>query len=333
MTEFAKISVIVPVYRVEAYLCQCLDSIINQTYRNLEILLVDDGSPDNSGVICDEYAEKDDRIIVIHQENAGISAARNAALDIATGDYISFVDSDDWIDPEMYATLLQKMQAAQADVGICGYVEECPNLSRKKPGGKKRLNREDSMKQLLQLRSIHPHVWDKLWKQEVFRDVRFPVGMLYEDVATIHKPLERANRVVCMPDCFYHYRINPSGVMADVRFSSRLDFLKAAQMRHQDLADRWPSLAKWTEYGYIEAAVRVWTVYYRNPREIRQQYLPQMQQIAAYAKPRIRDAIRNSGMGVFGRLILRLIPYPVWWSFALAWLISWGYKLLRGRYL
>ena len=117
-----KISVIVPVYKVEPYLRKCLDSIINQTYRNLQIILVDDGSPDNCGAICDEYASKDSRIEVIHQENGGVSAARNAGLKLAAGDYIGWVDSDDWIEPDMYAYMLENMQKYEADIAVCSQI-------------------------------------------------------------------------------------------------------------------------------------------------------------------------------------------------------------------
>lgn len=115
------ISVIVPVYKVEAFLRQCIDSIVNQTYRHLEILLVDDGSPDDCGKICDEYAEKDNRIRVFHTSNQGLSSARNFGLQNAAGEFVSFVDSDDWLEPDMYETLLERMEAAGADVSVCGY--------------------------------------------------------------------------------------------------------------------------------------------------------------------------------------------------------------------
>lgn len=115
-----EVSIIVPVYRVEPYLRKCVDSILTQTLTDLELILIDDGSPDNCGAICDEYARQDARVLVIHQQNAGVSAARNAGLDAARGDYIGFVDSDDWIEPEMYATMLRTAKESGADVVVCG---------------------------------------------------------------------------------------------------------------------------------------------------------------------------------------------------------------------
>ena len=116
MNEKKLISVIVPAYKTEKYIRQCVDSILNQTYKNLEIILVDDGSPDKCPEICDAYAKQDDRIIVIHQDNAGVSAARNKALDICRGDYISFVDSDDWLEPETYDSVMQAIHQHNVDV-------------------------------------------------------------------------------------------------------------------------------------------------------------------------------------------------------------------------
>lgn len=121
-----ELSIIVPVYKVEKYLPKCIDSILAQTFRDFELILIDDGSPDNCGAICDEYAARDSRIKVIHQKNTGVSAARNAGLDIASGTYLGFVDSDDWIEPEMYATMIATAKEKQVDVVVCGlrYVDE-----------------------------------------------------------------------------------------------------------------------------------------------------------------------------------------------------------------
>ena len=116
-----KISVIVPIYKTEQFLSKCIDSIINQTYKNLEIILVDDGSPDNCPKICDEYAKRDNRIKVIHKENGGLSSARNAGIEIATGDFSAFVDSDDWIDSDMYESLVKLSDEYNADIAECGY--------------------------------------------------------------------------------------------------------------------------------------------------------------------------------------------------------------------
>ena len=131
MNDKPLISVIVPIYNTEKYLKKCLDSIINQTYKNLQIILIDDGSGDNSGEICDEYATKDSRIQVIHKQNAGVTAARNDGLDMATGDYIGFVDSDDWIEPNMYEEMMANLIKTGADFVHTGFIKELHGLSKK----------------------------------------------------------------------------------------------------------------------------------------------------------------------------------------------------------
>lgn len=130
MNSQPKISVIVPVYKVENFLDRCVESIVGQTYENLEIILVDDGSPDNCPAMCDKWAEKDGRIKVIHKENGGVSSARNAALDIVSGDYICFVDSDDWIDPGMYEFLYKNSQKYDADISCCGIFDDYDDGTR-----------------------------------------------------------------------------------------------------------------------------------------------------------------------------------------------------------
>ena len=163
-----KISIIVPIYNIEKYLPRCLESILAQTYKNIEVILVDDGSVDNSGMIADTYARNDQRIIVIHQVNKGVSAARNAGLDLATGDYIGFVDGDDYIEPDMYEILMRIIDEQQVDIAHCGYQMVYPSRidyyynTREK----QKMNREEGVFELLKGRKIEPGLWNKLYKAE-----------------------------------------------------------------------------------------------------------------------------------------------------------------------
>lgn len=174
-----KISIIVPIYNIEKYLSRCLDSILAQTYKNLEVILVDDGSVDNSGMIADEYARNDQRIIVIHQVNKGVSAARNAGLDLATGDYIGFVDGDDYIESDMYEILMRIIDEQQVDIAHCGYQMVYPSRidyyynTREK----QKMNREEGVFELLKGRKIEPGLWNKLYKAELFKEIRLPIGI------------------------------------------------------------------------------------------------------------------------------------------------------------
>ncbi len=220
----SKISVIVPVYKVEPYLRRCVDSILAQTYTNLEIILVDDGSPDNCPAICDEYAGKYSRIRVIHRENGGLSDARNAGLDICTGEYIAFVDSDDWIEPDMYEKLLDNMEQFGTEMAVGGVsddVEENGNYRSVKVSdyGKKAFveNNVDSMKRYF-LGSWA--AWDKLYKASLFDSIRYPVGEINEDEAIVLLLLEKC-RTVCYTNAVcYHYIRRPDSITT-VEFNSK----------------------------------------------------------------------------------------------------------------
>lgn len=214
------ISVIVPIYKVEEYLPQCIDSIINQTYKNLEIILVDDGSPDRCPQICDEYAAKDSRIKVIHQKNGGLSAARNAGLDIATGEYIAFVDSDDWLEIDMYRTLLVLLERYDADIAECAHKKS--NILEDTANSFNDISEKESlfdsyasiMNNIVTEESIPDlrfEVWDKLFKVSVISNTRFKVGQIYEDLYFDREVLKRCSRLVHTNYIGYNYRVNREG--------------------------------------------------------------------------------------------------------------------------
>ena len=174
-----KISVIVPVYKVEPYLSRCLDSIINQTYRNLEIILVDDGSPDRCGEICDEYARQDSRIRVIHKANGGLSDARNHGIDVAIGDYIAFVDSDDYIATDMYEKMLARLELDNSDMVVCNYYRFDEGSAPPKDGyiqlPDRVLTQDEAFDFYLQIGGDYVSAWNKLYKRTIFDDLRYPV--------------------------------------------------------------------------------------------------------------------------------------------------------------
>ncbi len=177
-----EISIIVPVYKTEKYLPQCIESILAQTFADFELILVDDGSPDNSGIICDEYAAKDSRIQVIHQENAGVSAARNAGLDQAIGTYIMFCDSDDWVEPEWCASLYEGITKNDVAMAICGHKE----FHREKGNIIKKMIDSSSCIPLQEWFGFYPHmcfVWDKILHREqiVQHNVRFPIDIAFAE--------------------------------------------------------------------------------------------------------------------------------------------------------
>lgn len=207
-----KISVIVPVYKAEAYLRRCLDSIAAQTYRNLEIILVDDGSPDNCGAICDEYAARDARVQALHTENRGAFAARNTALDAASGDYIGFVDADDWLEPEMYETLLELAEAHRADIAQCEMRNEgrYAQLRGATLGGVTVFHREELPRELFRENVTHG-LLNKLFRRELFRQRRFQENYYHMDAAFMAEMVRVCGTFVRTDAALYHYNTtNPS---------------------------------------------------------------------------------------------------------------------------
>ncbi len=328
------ISVIIPVYRTEPFLRQCLDSVVGQTYERLEIILVDDGSPDGCPAICDAYAARDRRIKVLHRKNAGVSAARNAGLAAAGGSWIGWVDSDDWIEPETFALMAEGALTYGADVVVCGRVEEFRGHRLPRSWGKRELlGRTDALAALLENGSIQNFLWDKLWKRELFRGLSFPEGRNYEDIALTGQLFERAEAVLFLPELCYHYRQRPGSIVDDLTLGNRLDHYEAAKARCDALRGRCPQFRHLLEAQCAASAIGIWSCYYKNPRPMRKAYLPQLREIAGSAGPHCREAAAALSEGLAGRWILRLIPHARWWSFACARVIGWAYRLRHGREL
>ncbi|MGM9597611.1 MAG: glycosyltransferase family 2 protein [Eubacteriales bacterium] len=218
-----EISVIVPVYNVERYLRQCIDSILAQTFRDFELILVDDGSIDQSGKICDEYAQKDNRVIVIHKKNGGLSDARNAGLDIAIGEYIGFVDSDDYIDTRMYEKMYREIKNTSADIVCCAmdyFYDGNSRMTGKWPDISEAIlyERKDFIDNFYPVTKeiIRASACNKLYCKYVFDTVRFPVGKKYEDSFARLDILNAANQVLVLPDALYFYRQRNGSIMSTV---------------------------------------------------------------------------------------------------------------------
>ena len=209
-----KISVIVPVYNVQVYLKKCLTSIISNTYSCLEIILVDDGSTDQSGTICDQFANLDKRIKVIHKKNGGLSSARNAGLDIANGDYIFFVDSDDWLEKSIFEKMVKSVHLSKADIVQCGYVRETDSTNNYlfKPENKIFLGRYEISRELLLQNNIIVNAWNKLYRKDVIGDVRFFEGKNNEDNIFITDLLPKIKSISVISDPLYHYVIRSNSI-------------------------------------------------------------------------------------------------------------------------
>lgn len=215
------ISIIVPIYKVELFLSQCIESIIRQTYQNLEIILVNDGSPDGCPQICDEYAKKDKRIKVIHKQNEGVAVARNIGIETATGDYIGHVDSDDYIHPAMYETMLQILQKTAADIVYCNrydvYDEQHINELTMKQGADIQviiLNNIDALKALMRDQRGQVIVpWAKLYRKDIFDGVQYPKGEVNEDSFITWKLLYKSSKIAYADVKFYYHRIRENSTM------------------------------------------------------------------------------------------------------------------------
>lgn len=234
----AQISVIVPIYKVEPYLRRCVDSILAQTFTDFELILVDDGSPDNCGAICDEYAQKDSRVHVIHQENGGLSAARNAGIDYClsqkNSQYLSFIDSDDCVSPLYLEKLYLALVENHADVSICGdtsfSLNQTPVYTATNFSGNRVLDGKQACQLIYSYKSKHASyvsAWCKLYKTELFQNIRFPKGKLHEDQFTTYRVLYVAHRIVEIGDQLYGYFINENGIMHSRFNIKRFDDLVA----------------------------------------------------------------------------------------------------------
>ena len=209
------LSIVVPVYNVEQYLHKCVDSILNQTFRDYELILVDDGSTDGSSRICDDYKKIDERIRVFHKENGGLSDARNYGLDHSNGEYIAFVDSDDWIDSVMYESMMNSIIDNDADISVCGHrvvtvdgrVEETVVFDEPVL-----LTGIEATKEILKDERMPSFAWNKLYKRSLFKDIRFPHGRIYEDIAVIYRYFDMAKRVYVLNEVYYNYLRRPGSI-------------------------------------------------------------------------------------------------------------------------
>ena len=238
------ISIIVPVYNVEPYLDQCVRSIIEQTYTDLEIILVDDGSPDNCPAMCDAWAEKDRRIKVVHKQNGGLSDARNAGMDIASGEYIGFVDSDDWLEPDILEAALAQIERENADIAAFGVVWEYPDRHEIPHPLKTHVYRDRA--QILQAYftdcMVRTTVWNKLYRRTLLDTLRFPKGKLHEDEFFTYRALARANVVTAQEQIGYHYRQREESIMGTCYHLRHLDVLEAMDEKLTFLEQEFPSL-------------------------------------------------------------------------------------------
>lgn len=269
------ISVIVPVYNVEKYLDRCVQSIVDQTYRNLEIILVDDGSPDNCGAMCDAWAAKDSRIKVIHKENGGLSDARNAGMAAATGTLMGFVDSDDWVDADYIAGMYHALCETGSDIAACD-VCTIPEGDESFPDGGSGectvCTPEQAIGSILQGKQFRAVAWNKLYKRELLRQERFPIGKYHEDEFFTYRILAKAKKLVYVDRPLYFYLQRQGSIMHTISYK-HLDALDAYLERLAFLEVHFPNLFTREKFSFCTACA----AFYRETLQQKSAETAQMQ--------------------------------------------------------
>ena len=255
------VSVVVPIYKTEKYLRQCIESIVSQTYSDLQIIFVDGDSPDNSKKICEEYAAKDPRITILCHENEGLSSDRNVGMDIAKGEYITFIDGDDFIAPDMIENMLKAAQSENADMVACQVIrceEQDTTDTVKFPKSEyicKSYTDDDKMRTFLQGEKIGTTAWAKLYKTYMFKEIKYPVGKNHEDVFTTYKLVHIANRLCIINSVGYVYRNNMSGLSKGFS-KTRLDSIRGSLERTQFIEKYYPNLVNEAYIGITHSCTR-----------------------------------------------------------------------------
>ncbi len=348
-----KVSVIIPVYNVKSTLRRCLNSILAQTYTGLEIILVDDGSTDGSGELCDQLGRKDTRIKIIHQPNQGLSAARNAGLDQMTGDFVTFVDSDDTIEPNLIEHLYQAVQKLHVKLAIGSFAEVFPDGRHKSfvagflasnasldPGA----NNDQSSSLATHSIPVEPKIllYDttsclvqmlgeqgftlmacgKLYARELFDQVRFPVGALYEDVGTTYRLVLQCPEIAFVPEPLYHYYQNPESIVHQTFSKQKLGLITLTDKMCDDIASSNLEQTKQLKFALARRRMHARFSVLRQitvlPRRERQQFQSEQIKIIRYLRHHKADILKNPLASSRDRLAMRtlLLGLPI---FRLAW--------------
>ncbi len=292
------VSVIVPIYKVEKYLNKCVDSLLKQTYKNLEIILVDDGSPDNCGKICDRYKEKDKRIKVIHKTNGGLSDARNIGVDYSTGDFISFIDSDDFVSPIFVERMLNAMVKTGADIvstdyNIARFIdldEETVRLDEEYDETNTSVLTVDEALRLLLYQRIPNGAPFRLYRRYVFNELVFPCGIIFEDVAIVHKLFMKVNRIALVHEKMYAYRLRKDGIVRSGFSLDKMVVVSITRNLYEDIVNYNPELKK---AACSRAFAQNFHVFLQIPAEYKQEKCIVFEELKKYRMMVIIDENKN----------------------------------------
>ena len=328
-TQKNLVSVIVPVYNVEPYLKDCLSSILRQTWQNIDVILIDDGSPDACGQICDYYAEIDSRVRVFHTENKGLSAARNLGIEKAKetdSEFLVFVDSDDWLEDNMIEVLTLEALRSGADILTCGEYNEYTDRRVIRSYNHSYCSGIEAAKSIL-MNKLNMHVMNKIWKKECFKTILFPEGRVFEDLAIIYKVFMNSTLTGTIKDVLYHYRRRSAGIFYSKNLKNRFDFWLST-LDQKEAFLNCPSynsdnkIIDLCEKRCVQAAIRLWGAYYKSSKVEQKRYQAKIKDVAVY----IHDNIPCFGYKRWpiqlrvGALISHLATMP---SFAFAYYLTW----------
>lgn len=324
------ISFIVPFFNSEGTLYRCVNSILAQTEPDLEVLLIDDGSTDGSGQAADEYAAADSRVKVLHKANGGLSSARNRGLDIARGEYVLFVDADDWIEPDTCRILINENN----DADICIFGRSTDSLRQKRKWSPtdrpEQISGEEALRRLITEGTIRQAVWDKMYRREWFAEIRFPEGYNYEEYRTTYKLLRKARNITLIPDILYHYVQYKGSISNTHSAKNRLDHWTACYELYCVFRETGETYRDACVRHCLYSAVSAWASLWRTDSAEREKERNRIQEIIRFVLEHRKEAAKYK-LQLWAAV--SLIPSGTRWSMFCVCVILWPRRYLKGKRL
>lgn len=299
------LSVIVPIYNMEHLVEKCIKSIINQTYKELEIILVDDGSIDNSYSICKKYEKKDKRVTLYHKSNGGLSDAKNYGISKATGKYITFVDSDDWIESNMYEIMMNQIKIKQSDMAICGRFIDFENGKsiRWYHNAELEMDNEQALLYLNSFYNFDMASWDKVYLKSLFDGIKFPFKKKCEDAYTTYKLFSKAKKIIYIPECLYHYYQRTGSISRNKELN--LDYIYAAKEQMDYIEKYYPDISFSGKTAYVFAIKSIYQVSIERKIKINEEF----KKLKKESKKYIKDVFHNKYIGIKKKVTFTLFAY------------------------
>jgi len=299
------ITIVVPIFKVEKYLKRCIDSIIEQTYKNIEIILVDDGSPDKCGEIIDEYAKKDFRIKTIHKDNGGLSDARNAGIDVATGQYITFVDSDDYINDNYISLLYDAIVKEKSEISIGLHIVQYDTGTKKKKYTKQKneiVNSKEALYRILYDKGVDLSAWAKLYKIELFNNIRYPKGRLFEDSATTYKLIDKATKISLVNEYIYNYMIRNDSISNGKFNNKKMDLIVSIREMTEYIRNKYPDLQDACDCKLMYAYLSTLTQLAKSKEQ--HEFINYRKELMEYVKNNRKKVLNNKEISKRDRIAL-----------------------------